>query len=212
METNKTKIQFKPIHEGMGFHPFSDGLPYAPSSKPPTPVEPSTGTGATAAGRPQFVTSHTPSYTVRSSKTIANPTPPMRTKPLTAEPSILRKRFFAYFLDTVLHAGFWLMVNLVALFAFDFQIDTQIFIENQIPFLTFFLISQWLFIALQEMLFENSLGKVFFGLEFEKNHRSLLARSVLFFLGLASFGLGFWFRPQDKLGRVLAKSQSDTVI
>ncbi|NDG84196.1 MAG: hypothetical protein EBX52_04055, partial [Proteobacteria bacterium] len=37
----------------MGFHPFSDGLPYAPESKARTP---STGTGAVAAGRPRFQT------------------------------------------------------------------------------------------------------------------------------------------------------------
>jgi hypothetical protein len=46
----KNKIQFKPLHEGMGFHPFSDGLPYAPESK----SKYSSGSGATSAGRPQF--------------------------------------------------------------------------------------------------------------------------------------------------------------
>ena len=49
----KEKIKFKPLHEGMGFHPFSDGLPYAPESK----AKYQNGAGATVAGRPQFATS-----------------------------------------------------------------------------------------------------------------------------------------------------------
>ncbi len=62
------KLDFKPISEGLGFHPFSNGMPYAPVSKAPgnssqssgkTSPAPSRdftrGSGAVAAGRPQFV-------------------------------------------------------------------------------------------------------------------------------------------------------------
>lgn len=46
MEKESQKpIQFKPLTEGLGFHPFADGLPYAPPTK---------GAGAISAGRPQF--------------------------------------------------------------------------------------------------------------------------------------------------------------
>lgn len=44
------EIRFKPLTDGLGFHPFEDGLPYAPANAP----KKSSGTGATAAGRPQF--------------------------------------------------------------------------------------------------------------------------------------------------------------
>lgn len=64
------QLNFKAINSGLGFHPFSDGLPYAPVSK--SPSKPGTsnqlghssssvlganllgGAGAVAAGPPQF--------------------------------------------------------------------------------------------------------------------------------------------------------------
>lgn len=46
-------MRFQPLTDGLGFHPFADGLPYAPSAK--TGAIPATGSGAVAAGRPQFV-------------------------------------------------------------------------------------------------------------------------------------------------------------
>jgi len=48
----KTELQFRPVHNGLGFHPFSDGLPYAPAvpTRTSTQQTPTTGTGATAAG------------------------------------------------------------------------------------------------------------------------------------------------------------------
>ena len=233
----KGKIQFKPLHEGMGFHPFSDGLPYAPESK----SKYSNGVGANAAGRPQFATpstsgpalapatSSSPKVTARqlqerqisSQNTIGktNATSAAKAgvtsaKPKTAaavapaiESSLIRKRAFAYLMDTVIHAGFWLAVNLTALFLFKFQIDAEIVRENFGQFLVFFLISQWMFIALQEILFENSIGKVFFNLEFKRNHSSLFLRSMVFMLGALCFGLGFYFRPQDRLGEIQLKSQ-----
>ncbi len=48
-----TPLQFRPLHQGVGFHPFSDGLPYAPAVPTRTnqaPSTPTTGTGAIAAG------------------------------------------------------------------------------------------------------------------------------------------------------------------
>ncbi len=48
-------VRFQTLTDGLGFHPFADGLPYAPAGKAGGPATPSTGTGAVAAGRPQFV-------------------------------------------------------------------------------------------------------------------------------------------------------------
>ena len=270
----KGKIQFKPLHEGMGFHPFSDGLPYAPESK----SKYSNGAGANAAGRPQFATpstsgpalapatSNAPKATARqiqerngapsvqatlSQMQIIHHEPMGRAKapspnkavsensktssPASAknsqgnvaltdaqkiaiagaaqataianDSSILRKRAFAYLMDTVIHAGFWLATNLTALFFFKFQLDSEIVKENLAQFILFFLISQWMFIALQEILFENSIGKVFFNLEFKRNHRSLFLRSLVFMVSALFFGLGFYFRPQDKFGEIQLKSK-----
>jgi hypothetical protein len=244
----KGKIQFKPLHEGMGFHPFSDGLPYAPESK----SKYSSGAGANAAGRPQFATpstsgpalanatSNAPKATARQIQERAG-TPtihaplgqmpiahePIRAKltvktaevnaskitgakqaaAITSDASLIRKRAFAYLMDTVIHAGFWLATNLTALFFFKFQLDSEIVRENLGQFIVFFLVSQWLFIALQEILFENSIGKVFFNLEFKRNHQSLFLRSLVFMVSALFFGLGFYFRPQDKFGEIQMKSK-----
>ena len=50
-EKENSPVRFKPLTDGLGFHPFADGLPYAPAGK----ATATTGTGATSAGRPQFV-------------------------------------------------------------------------------------------------------------------------------------------------------------
>jgi hypothetical protein len=233
MERNK--IQFKPLHEGMGFHPFSDGLPYAPESKAKASA-PSTGTGAVSAGRPRFSTqTHTPTRTgMKTARQLqAMPQAPApqiqparevpnlritRSAPIAPTPRIspeiesapLRERFFAYLLDTVIHASFWIGTNLAALFFFDFKIDGEIVQEHLGQFLAFFMISQWIFIALQEVLFETSLGKSFFNLEFKRNHRSLFLRSTVFMLGALAAGLGLYYRPQDHFGEIQLKQAHES--
>lgn len=218
----KEKIKFKPLHEGMGFHPFSDGLPYAPESK----TKYSNGAGANVAGRPQFAKSvpqvrtarqiqeaKIVTYTPAPQVVVATPAPalkvnaaPHATTIQTSEPSLLRRRAFAYLMDTVIHAGFWLTTNLAAFFFFQFQLDSEIIRDNLGAFLVFFLASQWIFIALQEVLFENTLGKVFFNLEFKRNHGSLFIRSLVFMISTLCLGLGLIYRPQDRLGEIQGTS------
>ena len=226
----KNKILFKPVHQGMGFHPFSDGLPYTPTtktplpSKPAAPQTPTTGYGATAAGRPQFaipkanslnhnltMRSHSPTgnISVRIPGTIVTPAL-ISKKDNTLDHLLIRRRAFAYLLDSVVHAGFWVLTNLLALFLFHFQFDMELFTSNGFQFVGFIILSQWIFITLQEMLFETTLGKTFFNLEFKRNHKSLLLRSVVFMMGAAFFGLGFYFRPQDKLGEITLKSKIES--
>jgi hypothetical protein len=225
----KNKIRFKPLHEGMGFHPFSDGLPYAPESKAKTASASRTVAGASAAGRPRFSTapattantaSSLPLKTARqlqSAQPVLRPAaPPVTLRPRAAtqpapvtekpaEPApgtLLRTRAFAYLLDSVIHAGFWLATNIAALLLFHFQIDMEILKENTGQFLALFIFSQWIFIALQEVMFENSIGKAFFELEFKRNHGSLFLRSVVFMLGVLAMGVGLRYRPQDRLGEI----------
>jgi hypothetical protein len=151
------------------------------------------------------ITEHAPLNSPLTQKLKTEKTP--RTEVKVSDEALLRRRAFAYLLDTVIHAGFWLATNLAAVFVFKFQLDSEIVKENLGQFLVFFLISQWLFVALQEVLFENSIGKVFFNLEFKRNHRSLFARSIVFFVGALCFGLGLYYRPQDRLGQIQLKSK-----
>lgn len=57
-EKNQITLDFQPITQGLGFHPFSDGMPYAPIGKTQNSPQKksSLGSGATAAGRPSFAT------------------------------------------------------------------------------------------------------------------------------------------------------------
>ncbi len=206
----------------MGFHPFSDGLPYAPESKARTPQ---TGTGAVAAGRPRFQTQSlsTPRAGMKTARQLQSrqadpqgsqaalprvpmPAPEVARAVPTQAP--VRQRFFAYLLDTVIHSGFWMTTHFAALALFDFHLDRAIVAENAGQFIAFFVVSQWIFIALQEVLFGNSIGKGFFNLEFKRNHRSLFLRSGVFMLGVFAGGLGLYYRPQDKLGEIQLKQDS----
>ena len=124
-----------------------------------------------------------------------------------SDSQLIRRRAFAYLMDTVIHAGFWLVTNLTALFVFKFQFDSEIIKDNFAGFIGFFITSQWMFVALQEVLFENSIGKVFFNLEFKRNHKSLFIRSLVFMGGLLALGAGLYYRPQDRFGQIQMKSK-----
>ena len=218
-EQQNEKISFKPLHDGVGFHPFSEGLPYAPPLKRasiPRPeikvrTYPQTGTGAVTPKTTRQLQQQ--SVIPAANKTVVNSAPiPLKNMSVsTHEPSIMRKRFFAYVLDTVIHIGFWTMINLIALFGFHFSIDNVIISQNWMGFTIFFAFSQWVFIGMQEVLFENSIGKAFFGLEFKRSRKSFLGsslflRSIVFTISACFFGLGLIFHPQDHFAEVQLKT------
>lgn len=190
MELNQSKQKFTSIHEGVGFHPFSDGLPYAPSRR-----SPQKGEGAVSAGAPIYAPLNP------SLEKIASPTPSLRA---TAEPSVVRMRALAYALDCILHAAFWFAANTYALKVFQFGFELKYFEGFELQLATFYLFSQWFFVAFQEVLFETSAGKAFLGLKFEAPHRSLFFRSLIFLVGALSL-VGFVTRPQDRWGKIIRK-------
>jgi hypothetical protein len=230
------KIKFKPLHEGVGFHPFSEGLPYAPQTKSEPRVEskhrPNTAiaardlprsAGATSAGIPSFSIPSMPKTTrqLREQKVSINsitPSANIQNKPIIPGKSLevktdspVRTRFFAYLLDTVVHLSFWITITLAASLGLHLEIDGNLIAQNWVGFGSFFLFSQWFFIAMQEALFENSFGKAFFGLEFKRNRKtffssSLFLRSIVFMIG-AVLIVGFFFRPQDHFADVQLKSK-----
>jgi len=90
------KLNFTPVSEGLGFHPFSNGLPYAPVGKTQrtnaplsSPVS-SSGAGATAAGPssfsyPQAPVIHTPQIPKTQPQPFSPPlTPDVLGKPIAA--------------------------------------------------------------------------------------------------------------------------------
>ncbi len=224
------KISFKPLHDGVGFHPFSEGLPYAPQSlsnvKPESKLRPehktdySRGTGAMSAGVPTFSMPKTTRQIQQqnSQNNIQKPIVNKQVSPsiqqtysqAAPEQSVLRKRFFAYLLDTVVHLSFWISINLIATLGFHISLDNALVLENWPGFALFFIFSQWFFIAMQEVLFESTLGKSFFGLEFKRTRKSFFAsslffRSMIFMVGILSLGIGLYFCPQDKIAEIQLK-------
>lgn len=96
------EISFRPITEGLGFHPFSDGLPYAPvvkNSKPQLSNQPiqqnlSNGIGAVSAGPPAFTHRVKTSPAQRTGMNIPNvsvPVAPVDTKSTIKQP-LVRER------------------------------------------------------------------------------------------------------------------------
>ena len=226
IDRQNEKISFKPLHDGVGFHPFSEGLPYAPQTKTEYkihPTAPSTtpnytrGAGAMSAGKPSFSMPLTTRQIQQQNtqNAVQKPVVQIRTvspvaTPTVSTPSLIRRRFFAYLLDTVFHLGFWISTNLIATLGFHFELDGPLFEKNWMGFVAFFIFSQWFFISMQEVLFENSIGKVFFGLEFKRSNSSffgssLLLRSIVFMIGLLPAGLGLYFLPQDKIAEIQLK-------
>src|SRR5690242_3135020 len=108
-----TEILFRPLTEGLGFHPFSDGLPYAPLVKGPK-FSTSHGSGATAAGSPRMALPQTPALDRRGSsrpvpqisvpvvkREAVSVSPPMDT-PWEPSRGYLFKRSVAFFMDIAL--------------------------------------------------------------------------------------------------------------
>jgi RDD family len=182
------EIQFKALSDGLGFHPFANGLPYSPPAnkiqpekKPEKKPDFSTGTGAYTAGRPSFV------Y-------------PSQVAPVAAKPLLqtdqrlgfeyLLKRVLAFFVDSFLNIllssailGFclWSQSN-----NFDFMMNTGVLVISAC-FLIFF---NWAMITSQEILFHTSIGKKLFGLRLQGSLGAILGRAVLFIPSALFFGLG----------------------
>jgi hypothetical protein len=209
MEKEK-EIHFKALTPGLGFHPFSNGLPYSPPAAKGIPEKPqnfSQGTSAYTAGRPSFV--YPKAQTKPSPQAIAVPasvkvaakasaivgTQATSPKPLLQTDhhlgfEYLLKRVLAFFVDSFLNIllsssilGFclWSQSN-----NFDFMMNSGVLLISGC-FLIFF---NWAMITSQEILFHTSIGKKLFGLRLEGSLGAILGRAVLFIPSAAFFGLG----------------------
>ena len=232
MNQNKTEsrssseITFKPITEGLGFHPFSDGLPYAPISKSPQKgIQKSTvkggqslassmmGDGAVAAG-PSRMASRAAQISVpivqqtfnfdsalSASRASASSSSANQKAHLTYSRYYFLKRFFAYFLDSVL-AGTVCLSGLSALVIVN-DLNLDVLLDPSLLLLTalFVMMMNWLFMTLQEICFGNTLGKRCFGLSLGGKKRFRLLRALLFVPSMGFLGLGLWYGFFDRKKR-----------
>jgi hypothetical protein len=220
LKKENREIQFKALTDGLGFHPFANGLPYAPTqSKTPAPMPApnarsgsaardtfSDGSGAYSAGRPVFVTPRvsTPAPVVARPQNL-QPSPQVQASlrhnlqdnlqaPLHVEHhngvEYLAKRFLAYFLDSFINIS---MSGAVLGFCLWDQSGSFDFMLNAgvlFVSISFLLFFNWALITAQEVLFHTSIGKKFFGLRINGSLTAILARAILFIPSFVFFAFG----------------------
>ncbi len=185
-----SEVSFRPLHSGMGFHPFPDGLPYTTPNKnrAPAPERPMPTQAQPTFRAPvrQFTTP------VKSPvKVEAEP----RKIPLLKDTgeslgiSYLLKRVVAYSLDFAIHSS---LVTAVVALAFWFnEIDPRILVDSGMLLVAgVFLIGfNWFLVMLQETLFQTSLGKSAFRLVLPTSRLKIFLRALLF-IPSALLGIG----------------------
>lgn len=221
-------IEFQAINSGLGFHPFSDGLPYAPVSKatktqprptlPPFSREPvsrepkkdlSTGAGAVAAGHPSMVLPKRPvSVEPRVSVPVAAPKAVPKTAPIPPVFSEVRygffysfKRVLAYALDSVLNIS--LLVTGLSFGLLNQDISPDMLLNPGVILASFFFVGlfNWAIMSAQEVAFGTSVGKRVFGLALQGKTSTIFLRALLFLPSTAFCGAGLLWALFDSRRR-----------
>lgn len=219
----KNEIDFKPLTKGLGFHPFADGLPYAPTQNP-MQGSMSKGTGALAAGKPAFAypTPAIPSTPVSSpsidrirkelealaqARAKQNTTSiPVHSTPAAAPTKKFGigyslQRVSAYILDSAFNLSICAAILSTALVASDIEALGLYQFKALLISGIFLFLCNWSLIAAQEVAFGTSLGKRIFGLKLEGTGMEVFMRAVLFIPSLLFSGLGIWIALFDSRKR-----------
>lgn len=207
-------MRFKPITKGLGFHVFSDGLPYK-SEKNVAPQLPKRQLAVesnkeqvkrSALNKPTLANTEE-RETVKSllkHQTLPGPIvlgKKVKQTSLSGKPKnlstsysffYLPKRTLAFITDTLFHSSicFFLLFILSQHMNIPFAA-----IQNKDSLILssiFIFIFNWALILAEEVSLGFTLGKKIFGLKIDAPPFVLLARSILFLIGLFSFGTGLW--------------------
>jgi hypothetical protein len=217
------EISFRPVTEGLGFHPFSDGLPYAPMVKSPrlaAAASPQTkpseraGMGATAAGPPRFIAPPlvlqpprsltSPGLSSRAVRPPANSVDKEPSGELQGHPFLqygypyLCRRALAYCFDAMFNILLCALV--LGSLIWRQEISPEIFLDSSVLFVSVFTMGllHWALMTVQEVVFKTTLGKRIFGMIFEAHGLLLLVRAVLFIPSVGFFGLGILWGLFDR--------------
>jgi hypothetical protein len=216
LQGKEPEISFKPINKGLGFHLFADGLPYTshfkavPEKKPVPPPSSRQESGDPLLGtqmRQSFRAGAGRSFdgiaqhkSLRSQSTQSQ----IAVKPGSALPvmpqgvqqedafdlSYVMRRVFAYVLDTFLNS-LVLGTSFGVTFWF-YEVDIKMILDPGIMLITtlLFLGLNWFLIALQELVFQTSMGKYCFHLIIPGSRVRIFLRTLLFIPSAACLGLG----------------------
>ncbi|HCM38860.1 MAG: hypothetical protein A2Z97_01765 [Bdellovibrionales bacterium GWB1_52_6] len=198
METSsENEIQFKPLHEGLGFHPFSEGLPYSPSSKAKKTNLHQSGLGAVSAGAPTFARTLPPIASIAAPAELQRPAP----VPASAHSKGFGYVFIrtaAYLFDT--SVNFVLCSAALGWVLWKQNIQPELFLTPEMgaALLVFIFFFSWALTTAQEIAFGASAGKRLFGLTLPGSAILLLLRSVLFLIGTLFCGFGLLWALFDR--------------
>jgi hypothetical protein len=186
-------LDFKPESEGLGFHPFSNGLPYSPVPSKSLISTPNLGR-APAAAAPSIL----PREVLWNKETPAPVQAPAQAK---HHPLYRTRRVAAFVVD--------LVVSAVAVFgifgtgAILTGLNIDVFDSRDALFATaaFFLMFHWLWSTIQEVALKATFGKNLLGLSLDGGTGAILLRAVMFVPSLALGGIGILFSLLDREGR-----------
>lgn len=205
-------LAFKPVTEGLGFHPFSDGLPYAPVTRAqsphppvvaaasmayvPTPASVTLGSGAVAAGPARYSIPNQTSLVAPALKKATAVATAAKAAQLSAETATeytwgyLARRVTAYTVDLFLNLGVCVL-SMGAVFYKQHLPKAVLLSPSVLPFLILFaLFFHWALTTAQEVALHTTVGKNLFGLKIEGSVTSIFLRAFFFVPSVAFFGTG----------------------
>ncbi len=192
---NIPELEFRPLTSGLGFHPFSNGLPYAPVTKAPVAQKKiRSGTGATVAGPPVF-TKNLPKISVPVAQLPSSSQPAQEFESSLVLPTsfgfgYLFARILAYVIDSSIN----LVVCGIALGVVlrKQNISPELLLSPGIAAMlaVFLFVFNWALIAAQEIAFGTSVGKRMLGLGLKGSTSAVFLRSFFFLFSTGFFGLG----------------------
>ena len=203
-------LKFKAITKGLGFHPFSDGMPYTPQN----PETQRTQRVKPRAAAPEIpwapsVVQDQPAISGAKSLIEAQPAEIVATAPLDVD--YLAKRMAAYIFDSLVNIASCGAAFLFVISKLKVPKDTLLNPDTFFLFGLFLLFFSWILVLAQEIAFGTSLGKKLFGLAIQGDALTLFFRGFFFSVSLAMAGLGiFWALFDNKrrcLHDILAKIQ-----
>lgn len=212
IEKDLETLQFKPVTEGLGFHPFSNGLPYTPNLRKSPLSGPDAPSGATVAGPPRFVPPpprgpiprHQPMAMGTSVAGLAAKAAAQLQRPLQVEQAYgflyVMKRLCAFFMDVL----FNLAVAAVAVtFSLSGGTDLSQGITDDVIIIgtLLFIVFHWLLVVAQELVFKTSFGKKLFRLSLQGSAGAILLRALAFPVSVLFFGLGIVWAVFDSKRR-----------
>lgn len=209
-------VNFKAISAGLGFHPFADGLPYAPvtqaprakqapratQSAPSFPIMPPStkpmGTGAVMAGMPRVAPSivvprvqKVVPLAVQPQPTFYSSVPAPGTVPDERGIFFVTKRLIAYGIDQVLASAFCLFA--LGSVLIQQRLNWGELFANPVVIAIaagFLFLLNWAVIATQEMGFGTSVGKKILGLRLTGSVGAVMVRSIFFLCSVGFLGIG----------------------